>query len=155
MVFAVIRLKGKVNLKRDIEETLRYLRLNKRNHCVIIPTSKDAIGMITKVQPYVTWGELNEETLTSMLIKRGRLAGNQRLTEEYLKQKVGKSIKEFARELVIAKAKIKDVPGLKPVFRLKPPSKGLEEKGIKKPYSLGGATGYRGKDINELLMRMI
>lgn len=155
MAFAVIRLKGKVNLKRDIEETLRFLRLNRRNHCIIIPTSKEAIGMIEKVQPYVTWGELNEETLTHMLTKRGRLAGNTRLTEEYVKQKIGKSVKEFAHDLISKKARIKDVPGLKPVFRLKPPTKGLEEKGIKKPYSLGGATGYRGKDINELLMRMI
>jgi len=155
MVFAVIRLKGKVNLKRDVEETLRFLRLNKRNHCIIIPTSKEAIGMISKVQPYVTWGELNDKTFTYMLTKRGRLAGNKRLTEEYVKQKVGKGIVEFAHDVVSMKARIKDVPGLKPVFRLKPPTKGLEEKGIKKPYSLGGATGYRGKDINELLMRMI
>lgn len=44
---------------------------------------------------------------------------------------------------------------LKPFFRLQPPRKGWERGGIKTPYGLGGALGYRGEKINELLSRMI
>src|SRR3989344_6211467 len=48
----------------------------------------------------------------------------------------------------------KDAEGkLKPFFRLSPPRKGFERKGIKVPYKLGGALGDRGKDINELIKR--
>lgn len=42
-----------------------------------------------------------------------------------------------------------------PVFHLSPPRKGFGRKGIKIPFSQGGATGYRGKDINDLLGRML
>ncbi|MCK5561102.1 MAG: 50S ribosomal protein L30, partial [Thermoplasmata archaeon] len=41
----------------------------------------------------------------------------------------------------------------KPIIRLHPPRKGYE--GIKRAYTVGGALGYRGKKINELLARMI
>ncbi len=40
-------------------------------------------------------------------------------------------------------------------YPLNPPVKGFEKKGIKKPYSKKGALGYRGKDINDLVKRMI
>ena len=40
-------------------------------------------------------------------------------------------------------------------FRLNPPRKGWEGKGIKKSYSVGGALGYRGKAINDLIKRML
>lgn len=43
----------------------------------------------------------------------------------------------------------------KTFFRLHPPIKGWERKGTKISYSSGGATGYRGEKINELVKRMI
>ncbi|RLI23172.1 50S ribosomal protein L30, partial [Candidatus Bathyarchaeota archaeon] len=48
----------------------------------------------------------------------------------------------------------KDLPDIKPVFRLHPPRKGFKGK-IKKSFKAGGASGYRGEAINELLERMI
>lgn len=36
-----------------------------------------------------------------------------------------------------------------------PPRGGFERKGIKMPYSVGGALGYRGKEIAELIKRMV
>ena len=43
----------------------------------------------------------------------------------------------------------------KPFFRLCPPRGGFERKGIKRSFGSGGALGYRGSAINELIMRMI
>ncbi len=40
-------------------------------------------------------------------------------------------------------------------FRLQPPKGGYEGKGIKVPYSRGGALGYRGDGMNDLLRRML
>ena len=64
-------------------------------------------------------------------------------------------IRAFARALAAGEAKLRDVKGLKPVFRLNPPRGGFERRGIKKPRSLGGALGYRGDKIKELLGRMV
>lgn len=43
----------------------------------------------------------------------------------------------------------------KKFYRLAPPRKGFERKGIKKSFSVGGALGYRGEKINELITRMV
>ena len=49
--------------------------------------------------------------------------------------------------------RLKDVEGVKPVLRLHPPVKGYE--GNKRSYVNGGALGYRGRDINALIDRML
>ncbi len=152
-MIAVVRIKGRVGVNRDIEKTLHLLRLRKKHACVILPNSEEVVGMLNKVQHYVTWGEINEETLIELLKKRGRIAGNKRLTDEYLKDKVGKDIAGVAKEILAGNLKLKDIPGVKPFFRLKPPTKGFRD--LKKPFSMGGDYGYRGEHINELLKRMI
>jgi len=43
----------------------------------------------------------------------------------------------------------------KNVQRLQPPRGGYERKGVKMPFSKGGAYGYRGKEINALVKRML
>jgi hypothetical protein len=43
---------------------------------------------------------------------------------------------------------------VKPVFRLRPPSKGFKGK-VKRSYTSGGVTGYRGEDTNKLIKRKI
>ncbi len=40
-------------------------------------------------------------------------------------------------------------------FRLNSPRKGYGRKGVKFPFKNGGAVGYRGEKINELIKRMI
>ncbi|OYT25809.1 MAG: 50S ribosomal protein L30, partial [Candidatus Altiarchaeales archaeon ex4484_96] len=111
-------------------------------------------GMLNKVKDYVTWGEIDKEILVDMLKKRGRLAGNRRIDDDYMKKTPHKSIDKLADDLIKSKTTIKSTE-IKPVFRLRPPVKGYERGGIKKPYTLGGALGYRKKQINNLLERMI
>ncbi|MFT4312017.1 MAG: uL30 family ribosomal protein [Candidatus Woesearchaeota archaeon] len=43
----------------------------------------------------------------------------------------------------------------KKYIRLAPPRQGFERKGIKKPFSVGGALGDRKEAINDLLKRMV
>ena len=50
------------------------------------------------------------------------------------------------------KANVKN-NGIKPVFRLHPPIKGYE--GNKRSWKNGGALGYRGDAINDLIARML
>ncbi len=156
VMFALVRVRGKVHLREDISDTMKFLNLTRINHCVVIDNREQYKGMINKAKDYITWGEINEEVLGKLLGKRARLTGNKKLTEDYLaKNTECKSIEELSEGILNFKVKIKDVPELKPVFRLSPPSKGYERGGIKHPYSTGGALGYRGEKINELLEKMI
>ena len=111
--------------------------------------------MFKRVKDYVTWGEIDKNTLTKLIAERGRLPGNKKLNESYIKEKAKTDVKEFSEMVYEGKKEIKDVPGLKPYFRLKPPLKGFERGGIKKPFSMGGVLGYRKNMINDLIQRMI
>lgn len=69
---AVIRIKGKIGLKKDIVETLKRLRLTKKYTCVVIPDKKEYLGMIKKVKDCVAYGEIDEETYKELVEKRGK-----------------------------------------------------------------------------------
>ena len=99
--------------------------------------------------------EVDEKTFRELLLIRGKTIGKKNLTEQYLKEKTKLSVDEFIKEFFSFKKNLKDVPGLKLYFRLKPPVKGFERKGIKVPYSMGGALGYRKDNINNLIIRML
>ena len=142
-MFAVIRLRGLTHIKKPVKDTFTMLRLNRKMHCVLINDNPVNKGMIQKVKDWVTWGEIDEEILKKMIAKRGRKEGNKRLTEQEVETvfqdiKSGKKIKETI---------------IKPVFRLTPPSGGFK-KSIKNTYPKGEC-GFRGKEINTLLKRMI
>nr|WP_226988645.1 50S ribosomal protein L30 [Methanopyrus kandleri] len=153
---AVVRVRGPVGVRRDIEDTMRMLKLLRRNWCVLIDDRPSYLGMLQKIKDYVTWGEVEPDTVAALLKKRGELEGGRPVTDEYVSEHTEyDSVEEFARAYCEFEAELDDIPKLKPFFRLHPPRGGYERGGIKKPYTLGGALGYRGKAINDLLERMI
>jgi len=154
MVYAVVRVRGTVNVRHDIKKTLEMLRLNRVNHCVLVEESESYKGMLQKAKDYITWGEIEKDTLVELIKKRGRLIGDKPLDDDYVKSATSyKSIEELAEAIIEGKIKYRELPEIKPVFRLSPPRKGYE--GIKRAYTVGGALGYRGKDINDLIKRML
>jgi large subunit ribosomal protein L30 len=154
MVFAVIRVRGTVNIIPDIKHTLGLLRLNRVNHCVLIEENKVMKGMLQVIKDYVTWGEINDEGLSKLIIARGMIKGDKKLTDEYIKSSTSfNSIEKLSKSIIENKFKYIDIPDVKPLFRLNPPKKGYE--GIKRSFENKGALGYRGKEINKLIERMI
>lgn len=155
MKVAVIQIRGGIHLNQQFKDSLNLLRLRKKNTCIVLESTPSSMGTLIKLKDYITWGELDTDTLKLLLEKRGRLAGNKLLDEDYLKQKTKMNLDQFVKNLMENKIKLKDVPGLKPFFRLTPPRGGFERNGIKKQFSLGGALGYRKNDINNLLKKMM
>ncbi len=151
---AIVRVRGNANIRKEVLDTLDMLRLYNKNGCVIIPNTPSYLGMLKKVKDFVTWGEIDKETLKELLLKRGKLPIG-KLDENYFKEKAKIGLDQFADDYLNFKKELDAVPGLKPFFKLNSPSKGFEKEGIKKPYSLGGALGYRKNDINQLIRRML
>jgi len=157
VLYAIIRIRGIPDTPYDIEHTLRLLRLVRKFHCVLYPDTPSIRGMLHKVKDWVTWGEIDRETLILLLRRRGRVVGNKPLTDDYVKAKLRlSSIEELADKLLSGELQFHklDSYGIKPVFRLHPPRGGFK-KSTKKPFGAGGELGYRGPAINELLRRMI
>lgn len=122
---ALVRVRGQTGINKPTKDTLNMLKLYKNNYCVVVDKTPVVLGMIKKINRYITWGEVSEETL-KLLEKR----------KEKTKDKKGKVIE-------------------KKFFRLNPPKKGFGRKGIKKSFREKGALGYRGLKINDLIKRMV
>ena len=94
-----------------------------------------------KAKDYITWGEIDNDTFKLLLDKRG----------EEFKQRTSDTNNKIKYEDFITINSKK----LKKYFRLNSPKKGFERKGIKQTFQNGGALGYRGAAINELIKRML
>ena len=152
---AVIRIAGTVGVNRDLKDTFSFIRLYNKYTCVVLPSTKIYLGMIMKLNNYITWGEINKDTFKLLIEKRGKITKKEKFSEEYLKKQANTTIEKFSEEFMNFKKEIKDIPGLKNFFKLCPPRGGFENNGTKKPYSLGGALGYRKEKINELISKMV
>ena len=139
-MFAVVRIKGSVNASKDVKDTLNMLNLKSQNHCVVIPETKEYLGMLRKAKDRITWGKIDKKTLFELLQKRGKIS------KEKLKEMKMKNLDELSDALMKNKLK------LKLIFRLNPPIHGF--KSTRLPYPKGDL-GSRGEKINELLERMI
>ena len=122
---AVVRIRGPNKKSVEKNSTLGMLKLYRKNYCVLLDKTPSIVGMIKKVEDCVTWGEIDDSTIKELKEKRGK------------------------------KTKIKGKEQLKLFFRLSPPKGGFERKGIKTPFALGGALGYRGEKIKDLVRRML
>ena len=151
---AVVRIRGIINVRKEVEDTLRMLNLQRNCHATLIDDRPSFLGMLRKAQNIITWGEVSKETISLLLKKRGRTIGDKPLTDEYAKKIGYKSLDDLADAIYNLKVMLKDLPGVKPVFRLHPPRKGFKGS-IKKSYRAGGEAGYRGEAINDLIRRMV
>jgi large subunit ribosomal protein L30 len=154
MVYAVIRIRGTVNIKPDIKKTMQLLRLSRTNHCVLLEENVVYKGMLQMVKDYTTWGEINKETLSKLLSERGKLIGDKPLTEDYLKKATPyHSFEKLSEAILKEKVKYREIPEVKPLFRLNPPKKG--HRTVKRSFVNKGSLGYRKDEINKLIDRML
>jgi large subunit ribosomal protein L30 len=153
-LLAVVRIRSSIGLRQEPKETLQFLNLTRVNHAIIIDNRSTYMGMLQKAKDAITWGEIDTPTLTRLLRKRGRLDGNQHLTEEYIaKNTEFKTIDDLAKALVECKIDLTTIPKFKKIFRLHPPSKGFRGS-IKRSFQQKGELGYRGANINGLIVSM-
>ncbi|MEM4264321.1 MAG: 50S ribosomal protein L30 [Thermoplasmata archaeon] len=156
MAFAVVRVRGSEQAGERVKRTLRQLRLNRINHLVFVRQDPTMKGMLEAAKDYITWGEVSAEMIAKILIKRGEPVGKRgKVNDDFVKQNSEKykSVLSFAKAIQEDEATLSSVNNLQPVIRLHPPRGGYEN--VKKSYPMGGSLGYRGKDIEALLERMI
>ena len=151
---AVVRVRGHAKIQHTAVKTMNMMKLNRPNHCVVLPQTHTTLGMLQVVKDYVTWGEVSHEMIARLFHQRGEVRGGARLTDAYVKDNSKfPSILSLAKAIDKGEAKITDVTGLKPVIRLPPPRQGYES--TRKTFSDRGAIGYRGAEIEKLIDRML
>ncbi len=150
MAYFVVRVRGNVGVRSDIEETMRRLRLTRVNHIVIVPKTETIEGMLKKAKDFITWGEAEKDTIKEILLKRGEWVGGGKIDENSVKEKLSMTIDQLVEKIYSDKIKIHNF--VKP-FRAHPPRGGYRS--TKRSFKEGGSLGYRGEKINDLVRRMI
>jgi large subunit ribosomal protein L30 len=141
-VIGIVRVRGIRKIKPKIAKTLSLLRLNKVNHAVIVKANPKYLGMLAVAKDYITFGEVEKETVQKLIEKRG-MVGRKKAIVLFKKEDIKKMVDEIWEG--------KRPKLLNPVFRLHAPRKGW--KSIKLPYPRG-ALGLRD-NMDELLSRMM
>ncbi|MFL2532183.1 MAG: 50S ribosomal protein L30 [Candidatus Thalassarchaeum sp.] len=156
MTFLVIRVRSDRGVKPKIRDTMSMLNLTRVNHAVLIPDTPAYTGMLHKAKDYVTWGEVDAGTVSSLISERGRMIGDKPVTNATIKSSSEFStIGALSKAIASGDARTSDVEGMKPVFRLHPPRGTKGWGGIKRSFVAGGALGFRGEAITDLVGRMI
>ncbi len=139
-----IRIKGLVDTEPKPKATLERLRLRKKFSAVLLTENNEILGMLKRVQSYVSYGKISKELVKELITKRGLLKGNKPVDKKNISDKLIDEVYE-------GKKKISD-EGIKPFFRLHPPVGGFK-KGTRLSYPQGILGN--NKEIEKLLVRMI
>ena len=156
MTFLVIRVRSDRGVKPKIRHTMSMLNLPKVNHAVLVPDTPAYAGMLQKAKDYVTWGEVDADTISELISQRGRMIGDKPITNAVIKSgSEFSTINALSKAIASGDARTNAVEGMKPVFRLHPPRGAKGWGGIKRSFTTGGALGFRGEAISDLVGRMI
>jgi len=129
------------------------LQLDKKYRATILPAKENTLGMLRKVQHYVSWIELDATLAKELIDKKARKSGYQKITAEDLKTLGFASTNELATALADGKATLSKLKPLKPWFALAPPVHGFK-RSTKKLYGQKGILGAN-KELDTIVRRMI
>lgn len=152
-----VRIRGEARIRPEVAKTLQLLGLTQKYTASLLPDTPSTAGMLQKVKDHVTWGEADRETLTELLLKRGRVKGKGKVTPDLVKGLFKfNDASEMAEEILEGRTALRSLTdrGLRRVFRLHPPRGGFP-RSTKRPFHDGGELGYRGAEIGKLLRTMI
>jgi len=84
--YLVVRIKGQADCPYWATTTMTLLKLDKKYRATILPIKDNTLGMLRKVQHYVSWVELDVELAKELIEKKARKSGYKKITTEDLKK---------------------------------------------------------------------
>ncbi len=151
--YLVVRIKGQADCPYWATTTMTLLKLDKKYRATILPAKDNTLGMLKKVQHYVSWIEIDASLATELVDKKARKSGYQKVTADDLKQLGFSSVEELGSALADGKAVLSKLKPLKPWFALAPPVHGFK-RSTKKLYGQKGVLG-QNKELDSIVRRMI
>ncbi len=151
--YLVVRIKGQADCPYWATHTMTLLKLDKKYRATILPSKENTLGMLRKVQHYVSWIELDASLAKELIDKKARKGGYQKITPEDLKEMGFASSDELGTALAEGKATLSKLKPLKPWFALAPPRLGFK-RSTKRLYGNKGILG-QNKELDVIVRRMI
>ncbi len=151
--FLVLRIKGQADVPYWATTTMKLLKLEKKYRATILPAKENTLGMLKKIQHYVSWQEIDISITKELLDKKGRKAGYKKITSEDLSEIGFKTMDELASSLTEGKSTLSKLKPLKPWFAMAPPKHGFK-RSTKKLYGQKGILGHN-KELITIVRRMM
>ena len=104
MTYLVIRARSDRGVTKKIKDTMMMLNLTRVNHATLVPENVTYLGMLKKSKDYVTWGEVDAETIETLLKERGRMVGDKPVDDATIKASSKyKTVAAFPRQWLLVK----------------------------------------------------
>jgi large subunit ribosomal protein L30 len=150
----VVNLRGLVNTRTSVRQTLEQLKLMRRFNATIIPNNRMSRGMLQSAKEHVAWCKLDEPIAEKLVSKRLEISNGRKVPEDKLKELTGMStFSELASGLVSGKVRLNEGDKFRQFFRLSPPRGGFK-RSTRRQYGEGGALGPN-KELIDLVEKMI
>ncbi len=137
------------------------LKLKKMYSAILMKYDEETFKMLSLIEPYITWGYVNKKQISEIINRRGSYHNENgtavQLENDAIENSLGKfnilCIEDLIHELSNGGKHFNEAMSFLGFFLLSP-SEDVKEK-VNVKFFRGGAQGFRGDKINELLANMI
>ncbi len=69
---AVVRICGQTRLNEKVKRTLTLLNLHRKFSCAVFDNTPSVMGMLKRIETFITYGEISDEVYKTLVEKRGQ-----------------------------------------------------------------------------------
>merc|ERR1712146_563610 len=157
----VVRIRGLADMHPKTKKILQIMRLRQMNMGVFMKSSKAATEMLTRVEPYLSYGYPSLKSVRNLIYKRGfGKINKQRLPlvdNAVVERGLGKygitCMEDLVHEIYTVGPHFREANNFLWPFKLRPAKGGQPKK--RKGYCEGGQAGNREENMNALIQRML
>merc|ERR1711998_388796 len=157
----VVRIRGLADLHPKTKKILQIMRLRQMNMGVFMKASKAATEMLTRVEPYLSYGYPSLKSVRDLVYKRGfgkinkqRIPLNDNAVVEKGLGKYGiNCMEDLVHEIFTVGPNFREANNFLWPFKLRPAKGGQAKK--RKGFCEGGQAGNREEQMNKLIEKML
>merc|ERR1712093_76217 len=157
----VVRIRGLADMHPKTKKILQLMRLRQMNMGVFMKSSKAATEMLTRVEPYLSYGYPSLKSVRDLVYKRGfgkinknRIPLNDNAVVEKGLGKYGiMCMEDIVHEIYTVGPHFREANNFLWPFKLRPAKGGQAKK--RKGFCEGGQAGNREDKINNLIQKML
>ena len=148
----VINVKSTVNVRYDVKDTLKSLRITKRFAANIIPNNPISQGMLYQAKHHVAWSIIDHKLITKILKLRIKF-GSKKISDELIKSIGYKDVETLSKDIEKGDFTLKKIDNLRPSISF-PPPKGGFKRSTRRLYTQGGILGAN-PDLPNIVEKML
>merc|ERR1712072_691598 len=157
----VVRIRGLADMHPKTKKILKIMRLRQMNMGVFMKASKAATEMLTRVEPYLSYGYPSLKSVRDLIYKRGFGKVNKQrlplLDNAVVERGLGKysimCMEDLVHEIYTVGPNFREANNFLWPFKLRPAKGGQAKK--RKGFNEGGQAGNREDKINALIQKML